>query len=95
MDAADRELAVKMVAYLVKNRVTGAHKKQVVTVINRSGLPSHAKGDARALLEEIAALPPPVECYGGGHRENVRLTSIQDGIEFIETHGGEPPWGFG
>jgi hypothetical protein len=30
--------------------------------------------------------------YGGGQRENVPLTSIEDGIELIEEHGGNPPW---
>ena len=94
MEEEDQKLAVKMVKYLVKNKVTGNHKKQVDTVMNNSGLPSHAKGDARDVLEELAKNPPPIEMYGGGHRENVRLTSIQDGIDFIEENGGDPPWGF-
>ncbi|QPV61558.1 hypothetical protein I7X12_12375 [Halosimplex litoreum] len=94
MEDEEIELAIKMVEYLVKNKVTGNHKKQVDTVINKSGLPVHAKGDARDVLEEIATSPPPIEMYGGGHRQNVRLTSIQDGVEFIEENGGDPPWGF-
>ena len=84
MEDEEIELAVKMVKYLVKNKVTGNHKKQVDTVINKSGLPVHAKGAARDVLEEMPTSPPPIEMYGGGHRENVRLTSIQDGVEFIE-----------
>ena len=94
MDDDETKLAVKMVKYLVKNKVTGNHKKQRDTVINNSGLPSHAKGDARDILDEMARNPPPIEMYGGGHRENVRLTSISEGVTFIEENGGDPPWGF-
>lgn len=90
----ETELAVKMVKYLVKNRVTGNHKKQMDTVVNRAGIPSHAQGKAREVLEEMIRNPPPIERYGGGHRDNVRLTSIQEGVEFIEENGGDPPWGF-
>lgn len=94
MDDDETELALKMVSYLVKNKVTGNHKKQVDTVVNNAGLPSHAKGKAKDVLERLAKNPPPIEMYGGGHRENVRLTAIQDGVEFIEENGGDPPWGF-
>jgi len=94
VDDDETKLAVKMVKYLVKNKVTGNHKKQRDTVINNSGLPSHAKGDARDILDEMARNPPPIEMYGGGHRENVRLTSISEGVTFIEENGGDPPWGF-
>lgn len=94
MDDDETKLAVKMVKYLVKNKVTGNHKKQRDTVINNSGLPSHAKGDARDILDEMARNPPPIEMYGGGHRQNVRLTSISEGVTFIKENGGDPPWGF-
>jgi hypothetical protein len=45
-----------------------------------------------AAPEEGIESPPPIEMYGGGQRENVPLTSIEDGIELIEEHGGNPPW---
>lgn len=94
MEDDEIELALKMVDYLVSHKVTGNHKKSRDTIINYSGLPSHAEGDAREVLDKMARNPPPIEQYGGGHRENVRLTSIQDGVDFIEDHGGDPPWGF-
>ena len=94
MEDDEIELALKMVDYLVSNKVTGNHKKSKDTVISYSAIPTHAEGDARDVLDKMARNPPPIEEYGGGHRENVRLTSIQDGVDFIEDHGGDPPWGF-
>ena len=36
----------------------------------------------------------PIEGYGGGHRQNVRLTSVSDAVDYLEDNGGDVPFGF-
>jgi hypothetical protein len=91
MNERDRELAIELVKYLVRHKVRGSHNKQMDTVVNRAAIPTHDHGRASEVLEELVRDPPPVEQYGGT-RNCVRLTSIQDGVAFIEEYGGDPPW---
>jgi hypothetical protein len=35
-----------------------------------------------------------IEPYGG-NRDNIRLTSVADAVDFIEAHGGDVPFGVG
>lgn len=89
----DQEIRNRVVNKMLRKRVVGSHKKQVDTVTN--WLPSHAQGRGEQLVREmIADTGSPVEAYGGS-RDNVRLTSVADAVEYLERHGGDVPLGFG
>jgi len=36
----------------------------------------------------------PIEAYGGGHRQNVRLTSAEEAVNYLKENGGDVPFGF-
>lgn len=92
----DQEIRNRIVRKMLKKQVVGNHKKQVDTVVNTSGIPTHAQGRARDLLNEMADdVGAPIERYGGGHRDNVRLTSAQDAVDYLEANDGDVPFGFG
>lgn len=85
------KLKAKIVRKLLVKRVTGNHKKQIDTVVGWTA--SHDQGAAKDLLDEMVRDPDcPVEMYGGGARENVRLSSIEEGANYLEDLGGELPW---
>jgi hypothetical protein len=81
---------------MLKNQIVGNHKKQLDTVVSRiAGLPSHQEGRGKDLLESMVSDPAsPVEGYGGGHRQNVRLTSVQDAVAYLQNNDGDVPFGF-
>ena len=92
---SDQEIRNKMVRKMLRKRVVGSHKKQLTTVVGFS-VSSHNKGRAKDLLEDMLADPEaPVERYGGGHRDNVRLSSVQDAVAYLTDNGGDVPFGFG
>lgn len=87
----DWNLRLKTVQKLTRQRVTGAHKKQVDTVKN--WFSTVEQGRVEELIRNMIRDPGrPLEADGGS-RDNVRLTSIQDAKRYIEDHGGELPWG--
>jgi len=90
----DKEIQNRIVEKMLRKRVTGGKKKQVDTVVNHS-LPSHAQGRGKTLIEEMKAdSDAPIEAYGGGHRDNIRLTSVKDAVEFLKENDGNVPFGF-
>jgi len=87
------DLKITVVYYLARNGVTGGHNKTVDTVKNRAGIAVHEQGDAEAVIRELVRDPEaPVEAYGG-QRDAIRLTDMQDAVDFIENLGGDPPFG--
>lgn len=89
----ESKLKAKIVRKLLAKKVTGGHKKQIDTVVGWTA--SHDQGRAKELLDEMSRDPDcPVEAYGGGARENIRLSSIEEGVDFLEDLGGDLPWGF-
>jgi len=79
---------------MLRKQVVGNHKKQVTTVVNFS-LPTHERGRGETLLEKMANdANVPVEWYGGGHRENVRLMGVDDTVTYLKENGGDVPFGF-
>lgn len=87
------QLRVKIVTKLARKKVVGAHKKQVDTVKN--WFATSDQGRAETLIREMIRDPDaPLEGYGGS-RDNVRLTSLEAGKEYIQENGGELPWGLG
>lgn len=88
---SDEDLKADIVKRMARKPVVGHHKKQVDTVKN--WFASSDQGRVEDLIREMIRDPDaPLEAYGGS-RDNVRLTSVQDAKEFIEDHGGTPPWG--
>lgn len=92
----DQEIRNRIVRKMMKKKVFGNHKKQIDTVVDTAGLPKHEIGHARDLLNEMADdVSTPIERYGGGHRDNVRLTGVQAAVDYLKGNGGDVPFGFG
>lgn len=89
----DLDIARTAIRKMLRNTVVGEHKKQIDTV-KQWGQASNDEGRARELLEKmIADTGAPVEPYGGGHRENIRLTSVDEAKAFLRDElGGDPPF---
>jgi len=91
----DQALRNRIVTKLLRDRVVGEHKWSVDKTVSRS-LPTHERGRGKTLIEEMVADPDvPVEAYGGGHRENIRLTSVEAAVDYLEDNDGDVPFGFG
>lgn len=79
---------------MLRNEVGGAHKKQVDTIVGNY-LPTHERGRGRELVDDMVSdRAAPIEAYGGGHRDNVRLTSVQAAVDYLKQNGGDVPFGF-
>lgn len=93
----EQEIRNRIVRKMLKNRIVGNHKKQLDTVVSDiAALPSHEEGRGKDLLEEMVSNPDtPIQGYGGGHRQNVRLTSVGDAVSYLEDNDGDVPFGFG
>jgi hypothetical protein len=92
----DQDIRNRIVRKMLKNQIVGGHKKQLETVVSDiAALPTHEEGRGKTLLEEMLSDPQaPVEGYGGGHRQNVRLTSVEDAVEYLRDNDGNVPFGF-
>jgi hypothetical protein len=92
--ATDHDLKNEIVYYLVHNRVTGSHKITVETAVTHAAIASHDRGRAKDLIDEMLANPTtPIEGYGGGSRSNIRLTGLQEGVNYLEANSGDIPFG--
>jgi hypothetical protein len=90
---SDQKLKNKIVEKLLRKRVVGGHKKQKDTVAN--WFRSSDQGKVKNLMDGMAAdTKAPLEMYGGGQRENVRLTSVEDAVDYLKDNGGDVPFGF-
>lgn len=90
----DQEIRNRIIEKLLRNKVTGNKKIQVTTAVSRY-LPSHEEGRGKQLIDEMIADPDaPIEPYGGGHRENIRISDTSDAVEYLEAHDGNVPFGF-
>lgn len=90
----DQEIRNRIVRKMLKKRIVGGHKKQIDTVVNMA-LPTHDRGRGRSLLEDMLSDPSaPIEGYGGGHRSNVRLTSVDAAVDYLNANDGDVPFGF-
>ena len=90
----DQDIKNRIVRKMLRKQIVGNHKKQIDSIVNMC-LPSHEQGRGKELLEDMATDPhSPVEMYGGGHRQNVRLTSVEDAVDYLKQNGGDIPFGF-
>ena len=68
-------------------------KSQIQTVTN--WFQSSDQGKLKELMEEMATDPTaPIEKYGGGHRENIRLTGATEAVRYLGDNGRDVPFGF-
>lgn len=88
----DREIKNAIVETMLQKRVLGNHKKQVDTIVDWA-LPSHAEGRGKQLVDDLVGAGV-LERYGGGHRANVRLTSADAAVEYLNANDGDVPFGF-
>jgi hypothetical protein len=93
--ADDIDLKCSLVETLLRKRVTGGKKISIDTLLNYSVRDSDA-GRARQLLrdEMIPQNEASIVQYGGGARENVQLSDVDEAVEFLKENGGEVPFGF-
>ena len=88
---ADDDLKADIVEKLARKKVTGKSKRQVGTVKN--WFASSDQGAVEECLRELARDPSsPVEMYGGGGRDNVRLTSLHDARDWLSDHKRDLWW---
>ena len=86
----DTELKLAIIEKLARKKVTGGNKKRVDTV--KGWFRNSDQGKVETLIRELSTDPTaPVERYGGGARDNVRLTSIAAARQYLENHG-EDVW---
>lgn len=88
----DQAIKNEIVYTMIRKRVTGGHKKQVATLVDMA-LPSHLEGRGAELVDDLVR-SGLLERYGGGHRANVRLRSIDAGVTYLKRNDGEVPFGF-
>lgn len=93
--ADDQDIRNAIMNYLVRHDVTADHKQQVQTVVGNAAIASHDEGRGKDLIDEMArSRDVPIERYGGGGRENIRLSSIEAGVQYLKEHDGEIPFGY-
>lgn len=88
----DQDIKNAVVEKMLRKRVVGGKKQQVQTVVGYS-VPSHAEGRAKDLVADLIR-EGVLERYGGGHRANVRLTSVEKAVAYLEENGGNVPFPF-
>lgn len=90
--ATDNEIRCKILFKMVRENITGNHKVTVGTA--KTWVATHDCGRAEGLIREMVRDPDsPVEPYGGS-RDNIRLSSIQDGVAALKTNGCDVPFGY-
>lgn len=89
---ADKHLKLKIVTKMVRQPIVGGRKVTVDTA--KSWVAKHDRGRAETLIRNMITDPSaPIEAYGGGSRDNIRLSSMQAGIDYIKDNGGTLPFG--
>lgn len=89
----DQRIRNDIVEWMVRKKVTGAKKHQIQTVVGYA-LQSHEEGKGKAEIEAMVTDPSePIQGYGGGHRSNVQLTSLEAGKAYLRENGRDlPDW---
>lgn len=84
----DQDVRNRLVEKMLLRGMIGGHKRRVDTVVNMA-LPTHDRGRGKELLDTMVTDPTaPVEAYGGGARDNVRLTSAEDAVAYLQRTKG-------
>lgn len=88
----DQELRNRIVEKMLRSRIVGSKNRTIDAVVNMA-LPSHLQGAGKRAIDEMVAAGKPIERYGG-QRDAIRLTSVEDAVEYLEENGGNVPFGF-
>jgi hypothetical protein len=84
--ATDEEMKVKIMRKLVRGGYIGNRKITVDSA--KKWVATHDRGRAEELIRNWITEPgSPIEAYGGGTRDNIRLTSKAAGMKWLEAHG--------
>lgn len=87
-----REIKKAIVSTMLQKGIVGGHKAQRQSVVGWA-VATHDEGRAKALLDELIQ-EGIIERYGGGHRENVRLASVDRAVQYLKDNDGDVPWGY-
>lgn len=89
---SDAELEAAVVETLIRDKVTGS-KKWTVDRLKNSGFKSSDQGRVADIVRDLGTNPDaPLEYYGGGARDNVRLTSIDEAREWLKENHNRDLW---
>ena len=82
-----------IVEWLVRKKVTGGKKHQIETLVGYA-LPSHEEGIGKELIDDMLTDPSvPIQGYGGGHRSNIQLRTLEDGKQYLRENDRDlPEW---
>lgn len=90
---ADQEIRNRIIEKMLRKRIVGGKNRTIDSVVNMT-LPSHEQGQGRQLIDDMLADPTaPIERYGGT-RDAIRLTSVEDAVEYLKANDGNVPFGF-
>lgn len=93
MRMVEQEIKNRLIEKMLRNRIVGGKNATIDAVVNMA-LQSHQQGDGKEAIDEFIANPTgPVERYGG-QRDAIRLTSVEDAVEYLKEHDGNVPFGF-
>jgi len=91
----DQEIKNELVNTLLQKRIVGGKKVRRDTLVSQyAALPTHLEGRAKDLLDDIEQAGV-IESYGGGHRSNIRLASVDAAVDYLQDNDGDVPFGFG
>lgn len=90
---ANQEIKNRIIEKMLRKRIVGGKNRTIDSVVNMT-LPSHEQGQGRQLIDDMLADPTaPIERYGGT-RDAIRLTSVEDAVEYLKANDGNVPFGF-
>jgi hypothetical protein len=89
----DQEIKNEVVHTMLTDGIVGGHKAQRQTVVGYAAIPTHAEGRAKDLIDDLIQ-EGVIEAYGGGHRSNIRLRSVERAVEYLKANDGDVPWGY-
>lgn len=89
---SDDEIEADAVETLIRDEVVGS-KKWTVDRLKNSGFKSSDQGRVDDIVRKLVKDPnAPLEYYGGGARDNVRLTSIDEAREWLNENHDRDLW---
>jgi hypothetical protein len=84
----------KVTVFFIEKMLRGSHKTTIGTAVNKY-LQSHEQGRGKTLIDDMLKdRAAPIEGYGGGGRQNIRLTSVEAAVEYLKDNDGNVPFGY-
>ena len=91
----DQQIKNRIVEKMLRDGpITGSNKTTIDTAVDNY-LPSHEQGRGKTLIDDMLKnRDAPIEGYGGGGRQNIRLTGVDEAVEYLKANGGNVPFGY-